>query len=84
MNNLADQYDQRYTQFASFKQQNEELTLQERALTDKMSKPKILSVLDARIQRADTEGKQLEKTALKGAAGGDMRDFIEGYLEKRK
>jgi hypothetical protein len=47
-----------------------------------MSKAKVLSVMDKKINSADAEGKTLEKTFYKG--GLDQRSFIENFLEKRK
>ena len=47
-----------------------------------MSKTKIISVLDKKVNTADSECRNLEKTFFKG--GVDQKKFIEEYISKRK
>ena len=47
-----------------------------------MSKAKIVSVLDKKVNSTDVECKNIEKTFYKG--GIDQKKFIEEYINKRK
>ncbi len=47
-----------------------------------MSKGKILSIMDKKITKADSECKAIEKAFYKG--GLDKKNFIENFMQKRK
>jgi len=47
-----------------------------------MSKAKVLSVIDKKINSVDTDSKTLEKSFFKGTTS--TKDFLEEYLGKRK
>ncbi|CDW82104.1 vacuolar protein sorting-associated protein 37a isoform x2 [Stylonychia lemnae] len=79
---LAQQYETKYVQFLSLKQQNDQLSYQEQNIMNKMSKQKVISVIDKKISNADNESKQMEKQFYKGSI--DQRNFIDGFLAKRK
>ena len=61
LNQQAEGYELKFAEYNSLKQQNEELKAREAQITEKMSKQKVISVLDKKIANADAEGKSLEK-----------------------
>ena len=50
-----------------------------------MSKAKVVSVIDKKINTADADSKALEKNFYKGSGGqAATTDFLEAFMEKRK
>jgi len=61
------------------------LKAQEASLLGQMSKGKVISVIDKKIQVAELEGESLAKAFYKGGSNAkNVRDFLDDYLEKRK
>ena len=61
------------------------LKAQEASLLGQMSKGKVISVIDKKIQVAELEGESLAKGFYKGGSNAkNVRDFLDDYLEKRK
>ena len=69
LNQQAEGYELKFAEYNSLKQQNEELKAREAQITEKMSKQKVISVLDKKIANADAEGKSLEKAYYKTTSG---------------
>jgi hypothetical protein len=67
------------------KEQNEMLKAQEQSLLGQMSKGKVISVIDKKINTVEAEGESLAKAFYKGGSNAkNTRDFLDEYLEKRK
>ena len=61
------------------------LKAQEASLLGEMSKAKVISVIDKKINLTGTEGDSLAKSFYKQSGGGvGTKQFLEQYLEKRK
>lgn len=87
---LMDQYEEKQLIYQQLKAANTQLSQQEQLIQNvllllssfqKMSKGKILAVLDKKVALVDQDSKQLEKTFYK--EGLDQRSFVEGFLGKR-
>ena len=82
MNDLLNDYEIKFVEFQSMKTENQRLNDELSAILNKMSKPKVISVIEKRISDTDNDGRKLEKDFQRGQM--NLKQFIGDYMDKRK
>lgn len=80
---LAEDLETKQAHYNRLKEENEMLKAQEASIVGQMSKGKVISTVDKKINNADIESESLAKAFYKGT-GKQTKEFLEEYLAKRR